>query len=156
MLTKIFDMSYEVDGDQITIEQDTGCGEVNSVYLHPIHLRLICAELGLFKGDTDAWREVEKLSRRVRLLQARAEHLTEYLHEFSDSDHADLTYERTFAQATADLATEFVLDLPQSVRMDEGQDADAGNDAVTPAPLPRKRHATPGNANQSALALEGR
>jgi hypothetical protein len=155
MLTKIFDMSYEVDGDQITIEQDAGCGEVSSVSLHSIHLRLICGELGLFKGDADAWREVEKLSRRIRLLQGRAEHMTEYLHEVSDSDHADLTYERTFAQATADLASEFVLDLPQLVRTDGGQDADLGNGAVTPASLPGKSQVTPRNAEQRALALGG-
>jgi hypothetical protein len=157
MMTKIYDLAYSIDGDTINLEQDMGCGEVSRIDLHPMHLRLLCVEAGLFRGDADAWREVEKLSRRVRLLAQRINHLGEYLCVHSDADHADLTYEQTYATATADLADEFVADLPVVVRNDSGQIADTGNDEVTPTPLPSatKRQLTPSNAKQGALGLEG-
>ncbi|MDF2463627.1 MAG: hypothetical protein K0Q43_1862 [Ramlibacter sp.] len=158
MMTKICDLAYEIDGDTINLEQDLGCGEVSRIDLHPMHLRLLCAEAGLFKGDTDAWREVEKLSRRVRLLADRIEHLGQYLNLYSDSAHADLSYEQTYATATADLAAEFVADLPQCVGVGTGQDADAGNAVVTQGALPvsnaMQRQATPHNAKQGSLSLE--
>lgn len=46
-LTKIYGMAYEVDGDQITIEQDVGCGETSAVYLNRIHLELLAQEAGV-------------------------------------------------------------------------------------------------------------
>lgn len=158
MMTKIYDLAYEINGDTINLEQDLGCGEVSRVDLHPMHLRLLCAEAGLFRGDADAWREVEKLSRRVRLLAHRIEHLGEYLNLYSDSAHADLSYEQTYATATADLAAEFVADLPKCAHTEIGRDADAGNADVTHDALPsnaKQRQATPENAKQGALALEG-
>jgi hypothetical protein len=155
MMTKLYDLAFEINGDTINLEQDMGCGEVSRIDLHPMHLRLLCAEAGLFKGDADAWREVEKLSRRIRLLTDRINHLGEYLCLHSDSEHADLTYEQTYATATADLADEFVMDLPKSVRTEIGKDADTSNGQVTPKPLPgtTKCQLTPGNATQGALAL---
>lgn len=150
MMTKIFDLAYEINGDTINLEQDLGCGEVSRIDLHPIHLRLLCAEAGLLRGDADAWREVEKLSRRVRLLAQRIDHLGEYLCLHSDSEHADLTYEQTYATATADLADEFVADLPAFVCTDSGQGADTDDDQVTRASLPGEAK------RQGSLALETR
>lgn len=155
MMTKIYDLAYEINGDTINLEQDMGCGEISRIDLHPMHLRVLCTEAGLFRGDADAWREVEKLARRIRVLADRIEHLGEYLSLYSDSDHADLSYEQTYANATLDIAEEFVADLPECTLPDSGPAG--GNAGVTRGPLPSNattRQGTPRNASQGALPLE--
>ena len=48
-LTKIPDIAYSIEGDLITLEQSTGCGEFTLVELHKIHLELLAEQMGLYK-----------------------------------------------------------------------------------------------------------
>ena len=45
------------------------------------------------------------------MLAGRIEHLADYLRNHSDYKHANLDYELTYSNATADIATEFVAEL---------------------------------------------
>jgi hypothetical protein len=51
------------------------------------------------------------LARRLTVLRERIDRLTDWLTNHSDHAHADLSYETTFAQATADIAEEFCMEL---------------------------------------------
>ncbi|APB98763.1 hypothetical protein A4F89_05150 [Polynucleobacter asymbioticus] len=46
-LTKIPDIAYSIEGDLITMEQSTGCGEFSIVEIHKIHLQLLAEQMGL-------------------------------------------------------------------------------------------------------------
>lgn len=46
MLTNIEGLAYEVEGDQLTVEQDTGCGEMSMVLIH----RVVFEEIGRVAG----------------------------------------------------------------------------------------------------------
>lgn len=111
MLTKIWDMSYEVHGECINIEQDSGCGEVNAVSLHPIHLRLLATEAGLMQGDQDAWRRVEALERRLFRVRSRVEELDRWLAEDLGKDSPDLALHSTFSAATLAILDEWCAEM---------------------------------------------
>ena len=118
MFTKIEDLSYEIDGDTITLEQDGGCGEVDRIQLHRLHLRHLAGLAGLLQAPSPS---TEALARRMRVLRGRIDHLADWLTNKSDHKHADLTYELTYATATADIADEFCegLDLSPSIELVE-------------------------------------
>lgn len=124
MFTKIYDISFEISGESVDLEQDAGCGEVHRIVLHAIHVRLLASEMGLMRGDASAWTLVESLQRKLSVLRDRCEHLGKWLHQHSDTEHADLSYEQTYAEATADLAREFCRELPPFVRDASGPEAD--------------------------------
>ena len=48
-LTKIPDIAYSIEGDLITLEQSTGCGEFTIVELHKIHLQLLAEQMLIVK-----------------------------------------------------------------------------------------------------------
>lgn len=111
MFTKIDDLAYEIDGDTIDLEQSTGCGEVERVRLHRVHLKHLAELARIVKAPSPS---SEALARRLRVLRGRIDHLADWLANHSDHKHADLTYELTYATATADIADEFCegLDPP--------------------------------------------
>lgn len=87
-------------------------GEVGCVVMHPLHLRYMAEKFGLVESnDPAAVRTIAQQARRIRLLADRIEHLNNWLHEHSDTRHADLTYEQTFSQASSEIAKEFLADL---------------------------------------------
>lgn len=95
----------------ILLESDNG-GNVDRVAIHPIHLRYMAEKCGLIAtSDPHAQRTITTLTRRLNLLRDRIEHLSEWLSKHSDHLNADLSYECTYATATADIATEFCADL---------------------------------------------
>ena len=51
------------------------------------------------------------MQRRLLVLRDRIDELADYLCKHSDHKHADLSYEMTYANATADIAAEFVAEL---------------------------------------------
>ena len=63
------------------------------------------------KSGPKAAKEIATLQRRMLVLRDRIDHLAEYLALHSDSQHADLSYEQTYATATADIADEFCAEL---------------------------------------------
>lgn len=115
MMAKIWDLAYEVDSDGgINLEQDAGCGDVERITLHPIHVRLLAEQAGILapSSNIEADRTIARLCRQMRLLLERINYLDDWLHTCSDTAHADLSYEQTYSMATWELAREFVDDLP--------------------------------------------
>lgn len=95
----------------ILLESDNG-GNIDRVAIHPIHLRYMAEKSGLIAtSDPQAQRTIAMLTRRLVLLRDRIDHLGEWLSKHSDHLHADLSYECTYATATADIADEFCADL---------------------------------------------
>lgn len=95
----------------ILLQQDCG-GNVDRVAIHLIHLRYMAEKCGLVAtSDPTAQRTIATLARRLVLLRDRIDHLGGYLANHSDHKHADLSYECTYANATADIAEEFCTDL---------------------------------------------
>lgn len=101
MFTSIDDLSFEIEGDTIDLEQSTGCGEVDRIRLHRIQLKHLAELAGIVQATSPS---AEVLTRRMRALRGRIEHLADWLANHSDHKHADLTYELNYATATADVA----------------------------------------------------
>ena len=111
-------LSIEVlPGGLIRLENES-MGDSYAVDLHPLHLRHIAEKMGLVESsDPQAQKTIATLQRRLLLLRDRIDHLGEYLALHSDSRHADLSYEQTYATATADIAEEFCTDLIHPVSL---------------------------------------
>lgn len=106
-----FELMKGTTGGLILLEQDSG-GNTDRVAIHPVHLRYMAEKFGLVAtSDPQAAKTITTLTRRLHLLRNRIDYLAEYLAFHSDSEHADLTYEQTYATATADIAQEFCTDF---------------------------------------------
>ena len=110
----------------ILLTQDDN-GDPGRVAIHPLHLRYLAETFGIVKAnDAETYRRVATMTRRLRLLADRVQHLNGWLHEHSDTRRADFTYEQTYSQATADLATEFCHGLDERISTFDGI-AEQGN-----------------------------
>lgn len=108
---KIECMADGIGAGLILLEQDSG-GNLDRVAIHPIHLRYMAEKFGLVESsDPQAHKTIAMLTRRLHLLRDRMDHLVYWLANHSDNEHADLSYETTYARATADIATEFCAEL---------------------------------------------
>jgi hypothetical protein len=94
-------------GPFIELSQQDGFEDHASVYLHPWQLNAIQQDLGLISSDEEATKKIATLERRLRVLRDRIDTLHHYLR----STYVDLTWEATFAAATADIANEFCADF---------------------------------------------
>ena len=105
-------LSIELAADgYILLEQDS-CGNLARVAVHPIYMRYIAEKMGLVEtSDPQAHKTIAMLKRRLLVLNDRIDHLADWLANNSDHKHADLTYELTYAIASADIAREFCADL---------------------------------------------
>ena len=131
---KIERMDDGIGDGLILLEQDSD-GNVDRVAIHRIHVRYLAEKFGLAKtSDPEAQQTIDMLSRRLNVLRYRIDHLTNWLVNLSDHKHADLSYELTYAQATAEIAAEFCFDA----------DNNAGDGPPENQGVPR-----------SAFALEG-
>lgn len=92
-------------------QQEDGYNEPNTVLVHPFQLRAVCEEFGIIASDPQAAKTIATLTRRLLVLRDRIDDLADYLCNHSDHKHADLSYELTFANATAEIAAEFVAEL---------------------------------------------
>lgn len=103
-------IEFEDDGS-VVLEQDC-TGNISRVYLHPIQLRYLAEKAGLVESiDPQALRTIAMLKRRLLVLRDRVDHLSGYMTDCSDTAHANLDYEISFINATADIAAEFCADL---------------------------------------------
>jgi len=94
----------------IVLEQDCG-GNTDRVALHPIHLRYLAEKTGLLESaDQQSQKSVAAMKRRLETLFDRIDFMHNFLCNHSDSRHADLTFEQTYATATLDIAREFMLE----------------------------------------------
>lgn len=117
MYTKIYDIAYEINGDEINLEQESGCGETSMLTLHRWQLAPIAELMGIVKAapDGESQKTIATLTRRLNLLRDRIDFLADWLANNSDHEHADLDYETTYARATSDIAEEFCADLMDTV-----------------------------------------
>ncbi|MDQ0084562.1 biotin operon repressor [Variovorax boronicumulans] len=127
-----------LEGGNVRVTDKSDFNQDYSVDLHPIHLRLIAEKMGLVRemsaSEADALRMVDKLARRIGVLQERILQLDKWLWEHPDPDCADIGTEIWFSAGTLDLANEFLLEIGESravvtPRHDESR-------AGTPAPSP--------------------
>jgi hypothetical protein len=104
-------------GGLILLEQDSG-GNTDRVAIHPIHLRYMAEKFGLIQtSDPTAQKTISMLERRLLLLRERIDSLADWLVNHSDHKHADLSYELTYAIATADIAAEYCAELADAVTL---------------------------------------
>ena len=102
-------------GDGLIVLTQDNSGNVDSVAIHPIHLRYMAEKLGLIESsDPKAQKTLATLTRQMLALRERIDHLADWLANHSDHKHADLSYEMTYATATADIAEAFCYDLSES------------------------------------------
>ena len=103
----------DADGRLIMLEQDS-CGNIDRVALHSIHVRYLAEKFALTNlADPHARRTIASLTRRIRVLAERVESLHDHLMNFSDTKHADFTWEQTYSKATLDIADVFLADLDE-------------------------------------------
>lgn len=101
----------DAHGPAIMLEQQEGIEDAMSIMVHPWQLRAACEHLGIMASDKQAERTIATLTRRIKTLAGRIERLAEYLETHSDTRHADLSYEQTYARATAEIAGEFIAEM---------------------------------------------
>ena len=85
--------------------------EPSTVLIHSWQLRAVCEQFGIIASDPQAAKTIATLTRRLIVLRDRVDHLANYLANHSDSKHADLSFEQTYATATAEIADEFCTEL---------------------------------------------
>lgn len=101
-------------GSLILLEQDSG-GNIDRVAIHLIHLRYMAEKMGLVESDsTQALKTIATLQRRMVALRDRIESLADWMAQYSDHRHADLSHETTQLNAMADLAREWCHDFEES------------------------------------------
>lgn len=85
--------------------------EPGTVLIHPWQLRAVCEQFGIIASDPQAEKTIATLTRRLMVLRDRIDHLADFLANHSDSKHADLSFEQTYATATAEIADEFCKEM---------------------------------------------
>ena len=120
-------------GDGLILLEQDSCGNIDRVAIHPIHLRYMAEKMGLIEtSDPTAQKTIATLTRRLLLLNQRIQHLDNWLRTFSDTKHADLTYELGFSGGTSDMAAEFCAELEEAEQQEE-----APASIPTAKPLPK-------------------
>jgi hypothetical protein len=93
----------------ITLVQDDACGNIDTVILHPIHVRYLAEHMGLLElADQQSQKTIVALKRRLETLFDRIDFMHDWLCNHSDTRHADLEFEQTYATATVDIAYELL------------------------------------------------
>lgn len=98
-----------------------------TVLLHPWQLRAVCEQFGIVASDAQAAKTIATLTRRLYLLRSRINCLHDYLLNHSDHKHADLSYELTYATATAEIANELCADFPCNGEVEKELDVAPSN-----------------------------
>lgn len=147
-----FTASHVTDahGPAIMLEQQEGIEDTMSIMVHPWQLRAACEHLGIIATDQQAERTIATLTRRIKTLAERIERLAEYLETHSDTRHADLSYEQTYARATADIAGEFIAEM-DAPKVDDTQPEPKGHSKTPTAPRAPTQGQRAQDANQLRL-----
>ena len=123
----------DAQGPAIMLTQQGEYSEPSTVLVHPWQLRAVCEEFGIIASDLQAEKTIATLTRRLLVLNERVDHLADWLANHSDHKHADLSFELTYATATADIAAEFCADLVDT-RANSAPLQLLHGSTVTPAP----------------------
>ena len=99
-------------GDGLILFEQDSSGNIDRVAIHPVQLRYMAEKMGLMESSApQTQKTIATLTRRLLVLRERTDHMAYWLANHSDSKHADLLYEQTYATATADIADEFCAEL---------------------------------------------
>jgi hypothetical protein len=111
MFTKLDDMAYQIDGDDIDIEQCCGNDQASLIQLHRWHISHLAELMGIVKApaDGESQKIITSLTRRLLVLAERSDHLATHL-ETVDGQTAS-TFAQTYSRATADIADQFCAEL---------------------------------------------
>jgi hypothetical protein len=112
MFTKLYDMAYQIEGDEVDIEQGSETdGGVSLVQLHRWHISHLAELMGIVKApaDGESQKIITSLTRRLLVLAERSDHLATHL-ETVDGQTAS-TFAQTYSRATADIADQFCAEL---------------------------------------------
>ena len=101
-------------GPAIMLTQQEGIDDPCTIVMHPWQLVAACQHLGLTSSDPKAAKDIATLQRRMVALRDRIEALSDWMTQFSDHKHADLSHETTQLDAIADLAREWCHDFEES------------------------------------------
>ncbi|BDT72251.1 hypothetical protein os4_17880 [Comamonadaceae bacterium OS-4] len=140
----------DAHGPAIMLEQQEGIEDTMSIMVHPWQLRAACEHLGIMATDKQAECTIATLTRRIKTLAGRIERLAEYLETHSDTRRADLSYEQTYARATADIAGEFIAEMDGPTADDTQPEPKAHSNAPTAPRTPTQGHRGQ-DANQLSL-----
>jgi len=99
----------------ILLTQQNGIEEPQSVLVHPWQLRAVCEQFGIIASDTQAAKTIATLQRRMLGLRERIDELYDWMLQFSDHRHADLSHEMTSLDALRDLAGEWCADFEKGL-----------------------------------------
>ncbi|ABM41919.1 hypothetical protein [Diaphorobacter nitroreducens] len=92
-------------------QQEDGYDEPNTVLVHPWQLRAVCEHFGIVARDQQAAKTIATLQRRMAGLRDRIAALHDWMQQFSDHRHADLSHELTSIGALSELAREWCADF---------------------------------------------
>ena len=100
-------------GTAILLSQQDGIEEPKSVLVHPFQLRAVCEQFGIIASDPQAEKTIATLQRRMAKLSERIADLYDWMLQFSDHKHADLSHEMDCLDALRDLAKEWCADFEE-------------------------------------------
>lgn len=162
MMNQIQDLNYEIHEDGINLEQSGGCGEVDRVFLHRIHIRLLAEESGLLAptSNLEADRTIARLCRQIRILHHRINTLDDWLNQAAQKGHEDLSEETAYSFASWELSSEFCTELPMTEQQAAIPAAErrtrSAYDGDTPANPPNSGGVAPANPpNKGAVSMQG-
>jgi len=98
-------------GAAVMLTQQDGIDDPVTIMVHPWQLRAACQHLGILHTDPEAERAAARLARRLKVLAERINQLNDHIQAHRGTEHVGLRFEQAYAQATADLAAEFMHDM---------------------------------------------
>lgn len=133
----------------ITLVQDDACGNIDTVILHPIHVRYLAEHMGLLEmADQQSQKTIAAMKRRLEAPYDRIAFLHNYLCNYSDNKHADLFFEQGYAAATVDIGYEYLIESGVLPKPDLYASAD---DEPTAKVVEKPPRATPAKPAQQPL-----
>ncbi len=103
--------------DMVIMEQRDHSGKADRLAIHKWQVLLLARHFGLLGKGAVPGPLAAELGRRLHVLHGRIEHLSHWLHNLSDSKHANLSYEQTYSLATCEIADAFVADVERPARL---------------------------------------
>ena len=94
----------------INLTQSHGVGGKQTVLVHPTQLINVCQKLGVITSNRQDKQAIDRLQRRLGMLQERTEILHCSLSESSTEEYPDLSWEMLYTSAMLDLVNDFCLD----------------------------------------------
>lgn len=118
VIAELPDLSIEVGhiDDMVILQQIDHAGQVDRIAIHKWQVLLLARHFGLLGKGAGPGPLAIELGRRLHVLHGRIEHLSHWLHNLSDSKHANLSYEQTYSLATCEIADAFVADVERPAR----------------------------------------